>query len=214
MPYTVTRQIQWPEGAPMVEVSVGGLDYTNPDALSPKYPGEFETFDDPEEAAQAALNILALWHADGQPEAQMAYGATGGMTMPFDPCTEEELREWARKTKERLTKCARCSAVLGKTRYRHLHLPDDLFCSEYCAEEAHRDQEETREPAYTVCDSCLDVAHDNGVSGRAQQALAMAELGLEMEDHLCDAREHPNVCPKCECACNGRRSELAAMKPL
>ena len=87
MPYTVTRQLQWPDGTPVVEISAGGMDYTNPDALSAKYPGEFETFDDPEEAAQAALQILALWRADGQPEAQPAYGATGGMTMPFDPCT-------------------------------------------------------------------------------------------------------------------------------
>ncbi len=137
MPYTVTRQLQWPDGTPVVEISAGGMDYTNPDALSAKYPGEFETFDDPEEAAQAALQILALWRADGQPEAQPAYGATGGMTMPFDPCTEEELREWARKTKERLPKCDRCGEPLPKHPYIHLDLDGEKFCSEYCANAAY-----------------------------------------------------------------------------
>ena len=36
MPYTITRQRQFPEGTPVVEVSSGGLDYTNPDALVAK----------------------------------------------------------------------------------------------------------------------------------------------------------------------------------
>jgi len=38
--YTVTRQIQWPDGTPVVEVSEGDINYTNPDALKEKYPGE------------------------------------------------------------------------------------------------------------------------------------------------------------------------------
>ena len=42
--YTVTRQCQWPDGDNVVEVSVGGIDYCNPDALSPKYAGEFEEY--------------------------------------------------------------------------------------------------------------------------------------------------------------------------
>ncbi len=69
MPYTVTRQLQWPEGTPVVEISAGGRDYTNPDALSPHYPGEFETFG----------GAMAV-----------------GMTLPFDSCTFQEAREWAK----------------------------------------------------------------------------------------------------------------------
>ena len=35
--FTVTRQRQFPDGENVVEVSAGGLDYTNPDALGAKY---------------------------------------------------------------------------------------------------------------------------------------------------------------------------------
>ena len=42
--YTVTRQHQWPDGANLVEISSGRLDYTNPDALCAKYAGEFEEY--------------------------------------------------------------------------------------------------------------------------------------------------------------------------
>ena len=38
--FTVTRQRQWPGGECVVEVSVGTMDYTNPDALVGKYPDE------------------------------------------------------------------------------------------------------------------------------------------------------------------------------
>jgi len=96
MPYTVTRQRQWPEGTPVVEISRGGLDYTNPDALSPKYPGEFRTYDDPRDAVEVAIAICRAWRKDGQRDAMVGVGATLGMTMPFDPITFQEAREWAR----------------------------------------------------------------------------------------------------------------------
>ncbi len=207
MPWTVTRQVQWPSGDPVVEVSEGGLGYTNPDALAGDYPGEFQTFDDPEEAAEAAIQVCELWRKDSQPEAQVAHGATGGMTMPFAACPYEELRRWAKVAKERLATCARCGAVLGKIRYRHLHLPDPeakLFCSEQCAELAYEEQKKDEEPSYQVCESCLEVAADEGVRFKADQALAMATLGLELPDHLCDGREHSDLHLICECACNRR----------
>ena len=62
--WTVTRQRQWPDGANLVEISAGGLDYTNPDALSARYPGEFSTFDDPREAVEVALDIVRAWRRD------------------------------------------------------------------------------------------------------------------------------------------------------
>ena len=126
MSYTVTRQIQWPEGTPVVEVSAGGLDYTNPDALCQKYPGEFDTYDDPREAVETAIAICEAWQQDGAPDAEVGYGATGGMTMPFDPCSYEEARAWAQKTAERLPRCDRCGAILSNPHhYFHLDLPGE-----------------------------------------------------------------------------------------
>lgn len=137
MPYTVTRQRQWPEGTAMVEVSGGGLDYTNPDALGAKYPGEFETYTDPREAVETAIAICRAWRKDDAPGARVAYGATGGMTMPFDSCSFEEARVWARRAYERLPKCARCGDPLPPHPYR-LPDSDERFCREYCAEESCR----------------------------------------------------------------------------
>ncbi len=102
MPYTVTRQLQWPDGRAVVEISAGGRDYTNPDALSPRYPGEFETFDDPVEAVETAISICRAWRKDGKKDARVGHGATGGMTLPFDRCTFQEARQWAKKRQEKL----------------------------------------------------------------------------------------------------------------
>jgi len=136
MPYTVSRQIQWPEGKQVVEISSGGLDYTNPDALVGKYPGEFETYDDPREAVQVAIAICRAWRKDGGKGARIAHGATGGMTMPFDPCTFPAAITWAMKRYECLPKCARCGGVLHENSiYTMEELGDDKFCSEYCAEQ-------------------------------------------------------------------------------
>ncbi len=137
MPYTVTRQLQWPDGTPVVEISAGTLDYTNPDALVAKYPGEFETFDDPREAVETAITICKAWRQDGERRAKVAYGATGGMTMPFDPCTFPEAREWARERYETLPKCSQCGGLLPKEHYTIPELDDERFCREHCAEKRY-----------------------------------------------------------------------------
>ncbi len=139
MPYTVTRQIQWPEGTPIVEVSSGGIDYTNPDALVEKYQGEFETFQDPREAATTAIAICKAWRLDGEKKAKVGHGATGGMTMPFDAGTFRELLDWADETFEKLPKCDRCGDLLPKEYYTVQELDGDKFCREYCAEMAYAD---------------------------------------------------------------------------
>jgi len=134
--YTVTRQLQWPEGRSVVEVSAGGPDYTNPDALVARYPGEFETFADPREAVKVAIAICRAWRKDGEKRASVGVGATGGMTMPFEPCTFKEARAWAERKYAKLPKCARCGAILGATVYVPIDVDSDFkFCSEYCAEE-------------------------------------------------------------------------------
>jgi hypothetical protein len=143
MPYTVTRQCQWPEGAAVVEISVGGIDYTNPDALVATYPGEFETYDAPHEAVEAAIAICRAWRKDSAPKARVAIGATLGMTMPFEPCSFAAARLWAAKMLEAMPKCDRCGDILPDPYYTHPDLDDQRFCREYCAEQAAIGLEET-----------------------------------------------------------------------
>lgn len=135
MAWTVTRQCQWPDGNNVVEVSYGGIDYCNPDALAKEYAGEFLTFDDPREAAETAIEICKQWRKDRpKDKAKVGVGSTGGWTMPFDPTTFKELRRWAKETWAKLEKCG-CGKPLPEKRKRWK--ADDWsgeeFCSEYCA---------------------------------------------------------------------------------
>ncbi len=52
-----------------------------------------------------------------------------------------------------------------------------------------------------VCDSCLTAAYDEGASGRDDQRILCMGMGADIADHLCDAREEPDLGP-CSCACN------------
>ena len=137
--YTVTRQHQWPSGDHVVEVSAGGQDYTNPDALVESFArlGEGETFASPVLAVEAAVNICEAWRRDGCPKAQIGYGATGGATMPFDPCTYEEAREWAAKREEQMPRCDGCGELLPERYFTVPELDGERFCREFCAEEAY-----------------------------------------------------------------------------
>lgn len=145
--YTVTRQIQWPEGAHVVEVSIGGIDYCNPDALAEKYPGEMQEYEDPREAVEAAIRIRKLWRADEPDKTiDIGIGATGGMTAPFEPCISKVARRWARREFEWLIKCPTCGKIMqdaaewfkAGTFYPDEFIPDenesDRYCSESCAE--------------------------------------------------------------------------------
>jgi len=125
----------------MVEISGGGLDYTNPDALSPKYPGEFDSFKDPREAVKIALEIAELWHVDDPTsDIQVGYGSTGGMTMPFDESTEIEIIKWAEERYKELLKCPQCGEIMpdNKEEIWWHELFEEGFCSEYCAEKNYR----------------------------------------------------------------------------
>ena len=48
-----------------------------------------------------------------------------------------------------------------------------------------------------ICDSCSEITYDHGVD-----ASIMMEVGMDVEDHLCDAREEGIT--DCKCACNRR----------
>lgn len=144
MPYVVTRQLQYPDGNHVVEISSGGIDYTNPDALAAKYTGEFEEFADPREAVDVGWQIAAAWQrnlrANGDDnEVMIAMGCTGGDTMPFDGepllfANFLQMRKSARIKWEKLPKCDQCGELLGKERFGSWEHNEFNCCSEYCAE--------------------------------------------------------------------------------
>ena len=51
-----------------------------------------------------------------------------------------------------------------------------------------------------VCNKCLEVAYDNGVDDKDLQEEMMIDLGLDLEDHLCDQVETGGQV-KCDCRC-------------
>ena len=131
--YTVTRQLQWPEETPVVEISSGGIDFTNPDALAGKYPGEFEEFTDPVEAVETAIEICKAWRKDGTPNARIGIGCTSGMTIPFDSCTFEQAGEWAKQELAGLEKCDHCGGLLPSEYFADF-FGEGKYCCEFCAE--------------------------------------------------------------------------------
>lgn len=145
MAWTVTRQLQWPEGDHVVEISYGGLEYINPDMLMEKYAGEGETYDDPRDAVEAAIEIAQEWQQDTPNKSILiGYGSTGGMTLPLEgeelsEDTFTELRRWAAEAYEKLSKCSQCGEILPakNNRWKNWELLwGEEFCSEYCIEQA------------------------------------------------------------------------------
>ncbi len=137
--FTVTRQRQWPDGDNVVEVSHGGLDYCNPDALGAKYAGEFEEFADPRQAVETAIEIVRAWRKDSKERIAIGVGSTNGMTPPFSPDTFKHARAWAKKFWEKLPKCAGCNEPMpdSKRNYWRANDWDGLeYCSEDCATRA------------------------------------------------------------------------------
>ena len=52
-----------------------------------------------------------------------------------------------------------------------------------------------------VCDGCLTAAYDEGAGDHGLQVTICTDMGADIADHLCDAREEPGTGP-CACACN------------
>lgn len=146
MVWTVTRQSQWPEGTRIVEISAGGLDYTNPDALAQRYDGEFEEFADPREAVTQAIDIARRWSSETALVIAIGHGATAGFTLPFEMSARiyptghttglRLLREWSAKAWENVPKCDECGKALPDDERRVFLLIDfdEKFDSEHCAE--------------------------------------------------------------------------------
>ena len=130
--YTVTRQIQFSDGVMMVEISAGGFDNVNSDMLVERYDHEGETFIDPRDALNAAIDIHNKWCMDKPDEdIGIGYGETFGGTAPFDVSDVEDMIMWAQKEYEYLDKCDRCGDILPEEFY---FIGDMRYCSENCAE--------------------------------------------------------------------------------
>jgi hypothetical protein len=150
MKFFVSRQKYWgvePEEGTIVEISIGGIDFANPDMLGFLWPnlGEGKEFTDPREAVEAAIAICDVWKLR-EPNAKVACGWTAGNTLPFDSETYDVLREFAEKTYDKLPKCEECGCLLGKRTYTHeLCMDNEKFCREYCADENYRKHIELNE---------------------------------------------------------------------
>lgn len=134
--FTVTRQCQWPDGGNVVEVSSGGIDYCNPDALGAKYAGEFQEFSDPREAVETAIEIVKAWRKDSGKRISIGVGYTHGMTMPFDKGTFKDARAWAKEVYANLEKCAGCNEPMEKEKWYANDWDGLEYCSERCATRA------------------------------------------------------------------------------
>jgi hypothetical protein len=141
--FTVTRQVRWIDGLNIVEVSQGGIECVNPDALVQKYPGEFEEYVGMEAAVKAAIEVARSWKKDVgcKKNIYIGVGCTHGMSVPFDvePADEKTFRWLLKEAKafdEKLPKCVRCGDFLTSDNYRNdfCDFNEYPFCSENCAE--------------------------------------------------------------------------------
>lgn len=150
----ITRQRQWPDGNNVVEVSRGGIDYTNPDALGKLFKGEFEEIADPREAIRTAIGIAKAWQLrEPDTKIEIATGYTAGMTMPFSgEAVRLENGEWneplfdalqdkADEEYEKCPKCDHCGEILGKHQVTWNEDSSWKFCDTGCIERWIEQQE-------------------------------------------------------------------------
>lgn len=139
----ISRQCYWGGEEPyVVEIARGGRDYANPDMYVAKYPGEGEEYGDPREAAKVALDVAKRWKLD-EPGKRIgvAYGYTGGYTMPFTPSSEDEIMAWAQSTYEKLPKCDMCGVLLPEESKQWTDNHGECrFCSDYCMSKSMEDE--------------------------------------------------------------------------
>lgn len=78
---------------------------------------------------------------------------------------------------------------------------DEEAPSEWPEETDDADDVTPQAPGTSVCSSCLAAAEEEGAPDRQSQELVMVEMGADIADHLCDAREAPDLKLYCACAC-------------
>lgn len=151
MKYFVSRQVEWISGDHIVEVVCGGVDYANPDMLVPYFKGEGCEYNDPREAVDAAINIRNAWkQTKPEVEIEIAFGATGGFTLPLTRYDDDELIKKAEELYAKLPKCEYCGEVLSDERYGHDFSDEYVFCSRNCAEQDYLAQIELNNEAEAI----------------------------------------------------------------
>ena len=141
--FTVTRQRRWEDGLNIVEISQGGLDYSNPDALGRKYPEDFSEHVGMLAAVETGIELAKKWQKDSKEKIFIAIGNTGGNTAHFEELTLNKknclsLVRKARQFDETLPKCPVCSSI-GKLEWYWVENPGDHVCSERCVEKMVED---------------------------------------------------------------------------
>ena len=51
-----------------------------------------------------------------------------------------------------------------------------------------------------VCDDCLTVAYDKGIYDYDDQVMTMLSIGGDLDDHICNHIEEPEI--ECDCDCH------------
>ena len=59
---------------------------------------------------------------------------------------------------------------------------------------------------HTFCDDCLTAALNLGAETLYDQQMICAEIGADIQDHLCIETEEPDLNIKCRCACRRRNN--------
>lgn len=141
----ITRQSYWHEsGAYAVEIAAS-LDTSGPGALSAHYAGEMESYDDPREAVESAIQIARAWRND-LPDRQIIPVAISmndivypSLEDGYDPTDIDEcskLRQWARERYDAMPKCDRCGSVENVSKWTQYDTGDEVMaCGQFCADE-------------------------------------------------------------------------------
>jgi hypothetical protein len=135
--FYVTRQALCYHDKLTVEIAGPTIDQASPGMLVSAYPEEDETFEDPREAAEAAISILKQWRS-ATPNAR---NKIAGITLSFsdlcypseyDAMTIPQTRAWGKATFEKLPKCDHCGGLFV---WSTNEWSGERFCREYCADE-------------------------------------------------------------------------------
>lgn len=146
--YYVSRQSNYYDGGKYSVEIAAQLDVSGPGALVPHYErlGEGDEFDDPREAAKAAVAIAQEW-GDEETQTIPITLAMSGMIYATteDGMSPQETLDWGEKAYSELPLCEECGHHAGVEEWTNFETGDTgMFCSEECAELVFGAQ---REPA-------------------------------------------------------------------
>lgn len=141
--YFVSRQAYYSSHQNVVEIAVGGIDYSGPDMLTKNWynQGEGQEFLDPRDAAQAAQRVVIAWALSSNDDyPRLTVVNSGGMGIEGEPMSWEEVWKWAEQEYERLSKCERCGEIIpGEPIHVILfqEIMEGKYCSDECAEKEY-----------------------------------------------------------------------------